>query len=45
MGVCDSEDACELPEQSEYGFIEVEDSLYDGIRAVCDITKSESCVA
>jgi phosphonate transport system substrate-binding protein len=44
-GVCTSEDDCVLPEDSQYGYIPVEDSLYDGIRAVCDITKSESCVA
>lgn len=44
-GICASEDDCVLPENSEYGFIPVADSLYDGIRAVCDITQSESCVA
>ena len=44
-GICSSEDDCVLPEDSEYGFIPVEDSVYDGIRAVCDITQSESCVA
>lgn len=44
-GICSSEDDCVLPEDSEYGFIPVDDSVYDGIRAVCDITQSESCVA
>ncbi|WP_110588330.1 phosphate/phosphite/phosphonate ABC transporter substrate-binding protein [Microbacterium suaedae] len=44
-GVCSSEDDCPMPEESEYGFVEVEDSLYDGIRAVCEITQSESCVS
>lgn len=44
-GICESEGDCLLPEESEYGFIAVDDSLYDGIRAVCDITKSESCVS
>ena len=44
-GICTSEDDCILPEESEYGFIPVDDSLYDGIREVCDITKSESCVS
>lgn len=44
-GICVSEDDCVLPEESAYGFIKVEDSLYDGIRAVCEITQSESCVA
>jgi len=44
-GVCASEEECVLPEESEYGYIGVDDELYDGIRAVCDVTKSESCVA
>lgn len=44
MGVCDSEEDCTLPEGSEYGFIPVEDDLYDGIREVCDVTEAESCV-
>lgn len=44
-GICSSEEDCILPEDSEWGFIPVEDSVYDGIRAVCDITQSESCVA
>lgn len=44
-GICASEAECLLPEGSEYGFIPVEDSFYDGIRAVCEVTKSESCVA
>lgn len=43
-GYCDSEDDCRLPEDSKYGFIAVEDSLYEGIREVCEITQSESCV-
>lgn len=44
-GYCSSEDDCPMPEESEYGFVPVEDALYDGVRAVCDITESESCVA
>lgn len=43
-GICSSEDDCVLPEDPAYGFIPVEDEVYDGIRAVCDITESESCV-
>lgn len=42
-GVCPSEDDCGLPEDSEYGFIPVEDSLYDGVRRVCEITESPAC--
>ena len=44
-GICDTEDECGLPEGADYGFIAVDDSLYDGIRAVCEITKSDSCVS
>jgi phosphonate transport system substrate-binding protein len=45
LGVCASEEECAMPEETEYGFVPVEDSLYDGIRAVCEVTKSDSCVA
>lgn len=44
-GICTNEEDCFLPEGKEYGFVPVEDSLYDGIRSVCDITKSEACVS
>lgn len=44
-GICTSEEDCVFPEGSDYGFIPVEDSLYDGVRAVCDVTKSEACVS
>lgn len=43
-GICDSEENCVLPEEGAYGYVPVEDNLYDGIRKVCDITQSESCV-
>lgn len=42
-GVCSSADDCPLPEDAEFGFIPVEDSLYDGVRAVCEITQSPAC--
>lgn len=42
-GVCSSEADCGLPENSAYGFIPVEDSLYDGVRAVCEVTKAAAC--
>ena len=41
--VCSSEADCGLPEGSEYGFIPVEDSLYDGVRAVCEVTEAAAC--
>ena len=42
-GFCTSAEDCALPEDSQYGFIPVEDSLYDGVRAVCAITKAPAC--
>jgi len=42
-GVCTSAADCNLPEDSEYGFIAVEDSFYDGVRAVCATTKAPAC--
>ncbi|TFD45956.1 phosphate/phosphite/phosphonate ABC transporter substrate-binding protein [Cryobacterium frigoriphilum] len=42
-GICSSAADCQLPEESEYGFIPVEDSLYDGVRAVCATTKAAAC--
>ncbi|WP_199255909.1 phosphate/phosphite/phosphonate ABC transporter substrate-binding protein [Mycolicibacterium mengxianglii] len=44
LGLCATEADCQLPEDVEYGYIPAEDSTYDGIRQVCDITKSKSCV-
>jgi phosphonate transport system substrate-binding protein len=42
-GVCASAAECQLPEESAYGFVPVEDSLYDGVRAVCATTKAAAC--
>jgi phosphonate transport system substrate-binding protein len=42
-GVCTSAADCQLPEESAYGFVPVEDSLYDGVRAVCATTKAAAC--
>ena len=42
-GICTSAEDCALPEEAEYGFVPVEDSLYDGVRAVCATTKSPAC--
>lgn len=42
-GVCTSAADCNLPEDSEYGFVPVEDSFYDGVRAVCKTTKAPAC--
>lgn len=42
-GVCDSAANCPLPEGVEWGFIPVEDSLYDGVRKVCELTNADAC--
>jgi phosphonate transport system substrate-binding protein len=34
---------CTIGDQSNYGFTKVDDSLYDGVRKVCAITKDRQC--
>ncbi|MGP6173488.1 phosphate/phosphite/phosphonate ABC transporter substrate-binding protein [Corynebacterium sp. A21] len=43
-GYCTSEDDCSLP-QDRWGYIDVEDSSYDGVRRVCEVTQAEACAA
>lgn len=42
-GVCADEESCILPEETEYGYVPAEDSLYDGVRKVCEITQAAAC--
>ncbi|WP_210583699.1 phosphate/phosphite/phosphonate ABC transporter substrate-binding protein [Streptomyces sp. GESEQ-35] len=35
---------CEVDDAGDWGFAPVTDSLYDGVRKVCDITKDKQCV-
>lgn len=42
-GVCADEESCVLPEETEYGYVPAEDSLYDGVRKVCEITQAAAC--
>ena len=42
-GRCDSEENCGITDENAWGYVLVEDSFYDGVRAVCDATKSERC--
>lgn len=42
-GVCSDAADCVLPEQAEWGYIAIDDSLYDGVRAVCDTTQAAAC--
>lgn len=43
MGICDTEEDCVLPEDSGYGFNEVDDSFYDSIREICEATEADAC--
>lgn len=42
-GICPSEHDCELPEETEYGYLPVDDSSFDPIRDLCTTTKAEAC--
>ncbi|MDO5502873.1 MAG: phosphate/phosphite/phosphonate ABC transporter substrate-binding protein [Actinomycetia bacterium] len=41
-GYCDSVEECILPEDS-YEYAPVDDSTYDGIREVCELTQASAC--
>ena len=42
-GYCDTAETCGLTDENAWGWIPVEDSFYDGVRAVCEATKSDKC--
>lgn len=42
-GVCTDAASCVLPEEAKWGYVAVDDALYDGVRKVCEITKAEAC--
>lgn len=42
-GICSSEEECTLPEEIEWGYLPVEDSDFDSIRQLCEITQAEAC--
>ena len=45
-GTCDTSEGTEYCGLgTSWGYMEVDDSVYDGVRAVCDITESEACAA
>lgn len=43
MGICESEEDCTMPEDSEYGFIPTDDSSYEVIREICEVTQADAC--
>ena len=44
-GICEDEESCELPEETEWGYVGVEDEHYDLIRRVCEDSDAEACDA
>lgn len=42
-GICTSEADCVLPEETEWGYVEVNDSDFDPIRDICKVTKADAC--
>ncbi len=42
-GVCAAADDCSFSDEGNYGYVAVEDSYFDGVRKVCEITKSAKC--
>lgn len=44
-GVCSSEKECVLPEETEWGYVAVNDKDYQPIRDICTSTKADACSA
>jgi phosphonate transport system substrate-binding protein len=44
-GFCSSAADCRIGEDGEWGYAQVDDTQYNGVRHVCDVTKAESCTS
>jgi phosphonate transport system substrate-binding protein len=44
-GFCTTAADCEVGEDGGWGYVPVDDALYDGVRRVCEVTKAESCTS
>jgi phosphonate transport system substrate-binding protein len=42
-GICASVDECGLTDEKVWGYVERDDSFYDGVRKVCEVTGSAKC--
>jgi phosphonate transport system substrate-binding protein len=42
-GICTSVDECGLTDEKVWGYVERDDSFYDGVRKVCEVTGSSKC--
>lgn len=43
MGLCESEETCGISDEDAWGYAAVADDFYDGVRTVCETTKSDKC--
>lgn len=44
-GFCADAGDCSVGEEGGWGYVSVDDELYDGVRRVCDVTEAESCTS
>lgn len=44
-GFCATAADCEVGEEGGWGYVAVDDALYDGVRRVCEVTQAESCTS
>ena len=42
-GICSSEEDCDLPEETGYGYVPVTDEDFDPIRDICRLTDADAC--
>lgn len=42
-GICESEEDCALPEETGWGYLPVDDSDFEPIRELCEVTQAEAC--
>jgi len=42
-GFCDTADSCGIGEEEGWGYVALDDSLFDGVREVCEATQAKSC--
>ncbi|CAN1495138.1 PhnD ABC-type phosphate/phosphonate transport system, periplasmic component [Microbacteriaceae bacterium] len=42
-GICDSVENCGLTDEKVWGYVIKDDSFYDGVRKVCEVTGSSNC--
>lgn len=42
-GICADAESCTLSDEGSWGWAEVDDAFFDGVRAVCETTQAEAC--